>query len=401
LQKGGDHSLAHVIFSSVGSAGDVLPFLRIGEKLRERGHEVSLISHCCYRTSAEEAGFHFRAIDNEEEYGRFVSDEPLLNAPRSIPEFLRRHSLPKVPFECAFHRDRYRAGKTLLVTRDMFDTAARISAEQLDIPRAVLFIAPSQITTWTVRAELFRTFLVHDINRIRGESGLAPVRDWDSWLAYPEFNIALWPDWFAATDGPPRAGLAHAGFLLDDTLTGDLSDDVQRILNNDNPPVLITGGTGMYLGRDFYAVSAEACRLLNRSAILVTQHDPQVPKDLPEWVRRFSYLPFGKVMPRVRAVIHHGGRGTMSCALAAGVPQLILAMGADRPDNASRLQRLGVAESLPPARWKPEILAESLHRLTSSPAVSSRCRELAVRTATGDAAATACDWIEAKLNEQS
>jgi rhamnosyltransferase subunit B len=47
------------------------------------------------------------------------------------------------------------------------------------------------------------------------------------------------------------------------------------------------------------------------------------------------------------AIIHHGGMGTSARTLSAGVPQLVLAFGAERSDTAQRLTRLGVAEFLP------------------------------------------------------
>jgi UDP:flavonoid glycosyltransferase YjiC (YdhE family) len=75
----------------------------------------------------------------------------------------------------------------------------------------------------------------------------------------------------------------------------------------------------------------------------------------------------------MEAVIHHGGIGTLAQALAAGVPQLVLASGFDRPDNATRLQRLGVAEHLPPSCWKPAAAVEALRRLLESPDVRERC----------------------------
>jgi UDP:flavonoid glycosyltransferase YjiC (YdhE family) len=97
------------------------------------------------------------------------------------------------------------------------------------------------------------------------------------------------------------------------------------------------------------------------------------------------------------AVIHHGGIGTLGCALSAGVPQLVLPLGADRPDNAERLQRLGVAEYLPPPQWKPELIADALRRLLDSPAVLHRCKEFAKRLENANAVKVACDVIERQL----
>ena len=243
--------------------------------------------------------------------------------------------------------------------------------------------------------ELFGSVLAPDINRLRGEIGLPPVGDWCSWLGYPNRSIALWPDWFASPDPTWPVEIVPVGFWADNEAeTDEVPDEVQAILDDSEPPILITGGTGTYMGAEFYAVSAEACRLSNRWGILVTRYEDQVPKCLPDSVLRFSHLPFGKLMPHVEAVIHHGGRGTLSCAIAAGIPQLVLAMGADRPDNASRLQRLGVAEYMPPHAWQPSMVAEKLQQLTSSRGVRERCKDLARRVGDTDSLTAACNVIE-------
>ena len=57
-------------------------------------------------------------------------------------------------------------------------------------------------------------------------------------------------------------------------------------------------------------------------------------------------------MPQTAAVIHHGGIGTLAAAARVGIPQLMLAYGADWPDNGHRLAALGVGVGVvePPPR---------------------------------------------------
>lgn len=390
---------AHVLLRSVGTGGDVLPFLRIGGRLKARGHSVTLISHCVYRGMAEQAGLDFAALDTAEQYARFIEDGPLLNTPPGIPEFIRRHSLPKVALEYELIRQRWRAHSTVLVTGDLFDAAARIAAEKLGIPLLWVFVAPSQITTGQMRRELFGGVLAADIGRVRSALSLAPIIDWRLWLEYSQPSIALWPHWFAAPDATWPQGITPVGFVLDNEAeTDEIPSEVEAILDRGEPPILITPGTGAYLGAEFTSVSAAACQQLNRAGILVARYDKQVPHSLPPLVKRFNRLPFGKLMPRMAAAIHHGGRGTLSCALAAGTPQLVLAHGADRPDNAARLQRLGVAEYLPSSAWRLSTVAEKLDRLVSLPAVRERCRDLADRVKGTDPLTDACQLIEGCLH---
>ena len=60
--------------------------------------------------------------------------------------------------------------------------------------------------------------------------------------------------------------------------------------------------------------------------------------------------------------------------VGAGIPQLVLPKGADRPDNASHLKKLRIAEFLPPPKWQPAIIAHAMLRLLRSPEVGANCR---------------------------
>lgn len=383
-----------MIIISCGSGGDVLPFLYLGRRLKERGHKVTLLSHHCYNESASRSGLDFVPLDSPSEYGQFIEDQPLLNTPKGISEFLRRHSLPKVPLHYQLIAQLYSERDTVLVTRDLFDAAARLACEKLSIPAMWVFMSPSQITTLKLRLELFARVLAPDINRLRTAVGLSTMTDGYSWLRYPDRSIALWPEWFAPAKYNCPLNVTPIGFLIEEGCdTDEISSEMTR-LDEGDPPILITAGTGAYLGAEFYTASAEACGILNRRGILVTQYQRQVPKHLPDFVRWFSHLPFRALMPNMGAVIHHGGMGTLSCAMASAVPQLVLPMGADRPDNAARLQRLGVAEVLPPPQWKPEMIAAALRRLMNSRVVRDRCKNLAERLRDSNAASAACELIE-------
>jgi len=387
--------LGNILLRSVGTDGDVLPFLRIGERLKARGHTVTLLSHCRYRSMAEQAGLDFAALDTPKEHARFIQDCPLLNTPPGIPEFIRRHSLARVAREYELIRQRCRSDNDVLVTRDLFDTTARIAGEKLGIPVLWVFIAPSQVMTAEMRAELFGGVLAADINLVRRELGLSPAGTSRFGLEYPKPSIALWPDWFAEPEATWPEGVVPVGFVLDNEAeTDEIPREVQAILDSGAPPILITPGTGTFLEAEFAIASAGACERLNRSGILVVRHAKQVPRCLPSSVQQFSRLPFGKLMPHMAAVIHHGGRGTLSCAISAGTPQLLLVQGADRPDNAMRLKCLGIAEYLPPHAWRPDLVAAKLGELINSATVRNRCRDIADRVKSMDPLTAASELIE-------
>src|SRR6185295_5440575 len=91
------------------------------------------------------------------------------------------------------------------------------------------------------------------------------------------------------------------------------------------------------------------------------------------------------------------GIGTAARALASGTPQLVLPFGYDRPDNGTRIRRLGVGDCLPPSRWQPSTIADSLRQLMESPAVRERCTDFRHRMNSERSSARACDVIELAL----
>jgi UDP:flavonoid glycosyltransferase YjiC (YdhE family) len=92
--------------------------------------------------------------------------------------------------------------------------------------------------------------------------------------------------------------------------------------------------------------------------------------------------------------VHHGGIGTLSQALAAGIPQLVMPRGFDQPENAATLERLGVGATLSTERYRAPHLAKTLQALVTRAEVADRCRHWAERMRGVDALNAAAHEIE-------
>jgi rhamnosyltransferase subunit B len=99
-------------------------------------------------------------------------------------------------------------------------------------------------------------------------------------------------------------------------------------------------------------------------------------------------------LPRAAALVHHGGIGTLSQGFAAGLPQLVMPMSFDQPDNAARLKRMGAGLALPRRRFRSAIVATALAQLLDSAEIAARCREIAGRIIPNRAVEMACEVIE-------
>ena len=110
--------------------------------------------------------------------------------------------------------------------------------------------------------------------------------------------------------------------------------------------------------------------------MIITPYRDQLPAKLPASAMQVSYASFELLLPRLAALIHHGGIGTSAQCLAAGLPQLITPWAHDQFDNASRQRRLGVAKSIAPLA-NTNAWIRVLRPLVHDYGVGARCRNLA------------------------
>jgi UDP:flavonoid glycosyltransferase YjiC (YdhE family) len=207
--------------------------------------------------------------------------------------------------------------------------------------------------------------------------------------------LGLFPDWFAPppSEWPPH--FVPVGFsFYDGPGFQELNQELQAFLRDGDPPVVVSQASNMKHAKDIFATSIKAIASLGRRALLLTPHREQIPEPLPPGCRHFDYVPFGTVLPRSAAHIHHAGMGTIAQALRAGTPQLAVPRAFDQPDNARRLQKLGVAAVLSRRRFGPHVVASRLRRLIESPQVKAQCALQAARCQNMDGLAAASDHLE-------
>ncbi|HKX33397.1 MAG TPA: nucleotide disphospho-sugar-binding domain-containing protein [Blastocatellia bacterium] len=372
--------MANIILTTMGTGGDVFPYITIGAALKARGHRVVLLTHSYYSDVARDAGVNFEAIDSLEESERMMRDGPLLNTPKSLLAFLDCHILPKIPIEIELIRKHYLPGETVLVARSGPGFAARMAAELMPMPLVSIFMTPADVLGLTLVEQLVNLSIGSRLNEFRRQLDLPVVERWEPWLRY-QTGIGLWPDWYCSSDSTWKCEPRLAGFILsDDPAQGVVEDSLLQIMRSDRPVVLITGGTGVFGGSNFFEATIEAGRLAGCRVLVVSRHRELLPPRLPEDCFYFPRVPsLGAVMPHVSAICHHGGMGTIGQAIAAGIPQLISGAGGDRPDNAARLKAMGCAESVPPRQLTPERVAAALSYLMSSEAVRRCCQSLSAR----------------------
>ncbi len=414
-----------IVLNPLGSHGDVHPFIGYGIELARRGHEVVVVTNEHFGPLACAAGLGFIKL-GDEAFFRMLRDDPNLWHKTRAPEFIfSKGVFPMIPRAVATLREQIVPGQTVLVSGSL-GLAARLVQDLTGVPHATVHLSPlafrsliappkvpgmvmpptKLLRKWTYSfgdAVVVDRIITRPLNAERKALGLSPVNRilWDWWHS-PTRVIGAFPDWFAPRQVDWPAQVVLTGFpLYDERDVTPVSPDVDNFLNTGDTPIAFTPGSAMVHGRDFFTAAAGACVNLNRRGILLTRHGEQIPTDLPKGVIHVGYAPFSQLLPRCAAIVHHGGIGTTAQGLAAGVPQVVMPMAHDQPDNAARLVRLGVGATLLPKKFTTDNLAKALGTLLADPSTLPRAKSLATKLHQVDAIAATADAIEAMAHVRS
>jgi rhamnosyltransferase subunit B len=399
----------HALLIPYGVAGDVLPLVRIGIALKDRGHRATLVGCGYFQPIAEKEGLGFIELYPAEDYTREIFGEPN-NRFRTV-QFLRvvRDKLLEFMSKTyALIAAHHIPGETVVAAQGWL-MGARIAQEKLGVPLATVHMQPMLFGSVHDRGvpvflrKIFQWWF-HDladrglgpgVNAFRTSLGMAPVADILRWWHSPQLVLGLFPEWYSAPqpDWPPSSRLVGFPLVDREREAAGPPDELDQFIAEGDPPIIFSQGSAIRDVRDFFKVSAEVAYRLGRRAIFLTPHVEQIPKELPPGVRHFGFVPFR--LPRMAAAhVHHGGIGTMAYTLAAGIPQLTVPLTLDQPDNCWRLKRLGVSDTLRPRQYKTRHVVRKLGALLESPAVTERCRFYAAKCHQEKPLENICDALE-------
>jgi rhamnosyltransferase subunit B len=404
--------------ATIGSAGDLFPFLWIGRALQARGHRVEFLGPVQHAPFVEASGLSFHGLPADPA----VLDHPDLWHPtRGLAVVWRATrpamaQLPGLVEALAGDKDH-----VLLVHPLALPEAELCRTARPDLRIAAAYLAPSNLPTvhdplllgpWPVprwvphgvrrwlwqmlAARFIDPVALPDLNAARAARGLPPIRNLIAHLmAIPDLSLALFPDWFAAPPPDWPQPLHQAGFPLYDPAPDALpSVELRAFLDAGPLPVVFTPGTGNRQARAYFEAAAQAVNQLGLRAIFLTPHRDQLPAALPANICCQEYVPLKSLLPHVAALAHHGGIGTTAEALRAGTPQLVVPLAHDQFDNAARVVALGAGASLHAARVTPARMAAALRRVVGVEQVARQSAQVARRFAAPSPIDALCDALE-------
>jgi UDP:flavonoid glycosyltransferase YjiC (YdhE family) len=151
------------------------------------------------------------------------------------------------------------------------------------------------------------------------------------------------------------------------------------------PLVYITYGTVATTApeaQELYQTALSAVRELPVRALLTTGRGFDLRKlgSVPANVRVEAWVPQAEVFPHTAVMVCHGGSGTVLGGLAAGVPQVVVPLGADQPFNARSIAASGAGLALN----KPDAatLRSAIERVLGDPGFREAARVTSLEMST-------------------
>ena len=160
-------------------------------------------------------------------------------------------------------------------------------------------------------------------------------------------------------------------------LTTDADDEIASWISAGTPPIYFGfGSMPVESPADAIAMIGAACAALGERALICSGASNFTGATDLDHVKVVGAVNHAAVFPACRAVVHHGGAGTTSASMRAGVPTLILWIAFDQPIWASVVKRLGVGTSRRFSKTTRESLVADLRRILA-PRYTTRAREVA------------------------
>ena len=422
--------MSRVLVSTLGSLGDLHPYLAIGRELAARGHAVTLGTHALYEERIRGEGLGFLAVPPDlTDFGDPVDMmAKAMNGPDGSRFVIEKLVLPYV--EAAYATLKAAAAGTDLLVGHPLTFAVASAAEKLGKPwlstalqPVILFSAldPSvyPVAPWIEpiarrHPAVQRGFLglatramrhwMRPLDRLRRAEGLPPfgadpLREatFSPWGTLVLFSPELAPP---QADWPEPSIVCGFPFHDKDEPGRTPPAGLEEFLAAGSPPIVFTlGSSAVHLAGDFYEVGARAALRLGRRALLLVGRETRnaLPSPLPPDVAAFDYVPYADVLPRAAAVVHQGGVGTTAQAMRAGRPMLVVPFAHDQYDHAARITRRGIGLSLERSRYDEKNVVALLGRLLEEPSFASIAAEVGARVRAERGAAAAADAIERVL----
>ncbi|MBD1926377.1 glycosyltransferase family 1 protein [Trichocoleus sp. FACHB-90] len=415
----------HITILTIGSRGDVQPYVALGLGLQAAGHKVCLATHAIFENFVRSQGLDFAPLAGNlkelfaTEEGQVIFSESGRNTIRFTRNFIGNFIGPIMEDLLA---DSWRAcqGAEAIISMPLAIAGYHI-AEKLGVPFYSAWTNPATQTrafpipwaptglrlggtynwlTYILFQQLVWQSIRSSVNQWRQKTlNLPPmpltVPSWfyksPTFYCYSPAVLPKppdWPDWVYVT----------GYWFLDRPPDWQPSADLVDFLAAGSPPVYVTFGSIIDRNPEALAkLVLEAIALTGVRAILDTGWGGLSNPELSEQVLCVTSdsAPHDWLLPQMAAMVHHGGSGTTFAGLRAGLPSIIVPSFGETFFWGQRVADLGVGPPpIPKKQLTVERLADAIHTATSDKTMQARVAALSQQIRSEDGVARAVEGFQ-------
>ena len=417
--------MAKILFTTIGSLGDLHPPMGLAQEMKRRGHDVTMAVSEYYRNYIESAGLKFKAVrPNIEPHNKLILRAVLepIHGSRVLHEDYIFPSMPQ------YYDDLYPLVKESdLFVSSILGYVAPLLAKTTKTPWVNALLSPMALWSayeppvlppvrwfrflWGKTPRLNR-FIINSIFRsfesmgepmqlLREKVGLPRVNLYTEGQTSKPLLLCLWSTLFGARQPDwPKAALP-AGFVFYDPKENEpLNSEIETFLAQGPAPLVFTlGSTQVEDAMGHIELFIEVAKRSHQRAI-ITVGKTHLQKFRPKSTEKLlfvDYAPYEKLFPRASLIIHQGGVGTTAQALLSGKPMIVTPTVMDQIDNAVRVNRMGCGTFLLHHQLNAERLIEEISMLLKKTSVHEKCREIGREIAAENGVQRAADALEKLL----
>lgn len=420
-----------VLFVAIGTRGDVQPYIALGRGLKAGGYDVRVATHARFASFVTDNGLEFAPLSGDptaalrsKEGQRFV-EERKAGFTRNTKRLLG--VVASEAEQCVLDCNAAVSGVDLIVVSPLGLAVGHPVAEAHQIPLIRAYYGLSGTPTgdspalrilggrslgrrgnrlsYAVARQIMWMVIRPTMNsRCRRPLGLPPLSLRDPMTVLDRQGAPILHGYSAAviprpTDWPEYAHVTGFWFLPSPA-DWSAPPELEAFLDAGKPPVYV--GFGSIPGFDDRQIRALVDAAVKKSGRRVLLYDAALvqasgghPVAVSDELLAVAEIPFDRLLPRVAAVVQHGGAGTIASALAAGVPTQVVPFLPDQRQWAETVVGLGVAPApLSPEELDSDRLAAAMIRMTSDQHMMRTARDLGERIRAEDGVGNAVRIID-------
>jgi UDP:flavonoid glycosyltransferase YjiC (YdhE family) len=316
--------------------GNVPPLLALAVALQTAGYDIRVLGPEGLRARFAAAGIAFNAHRSHEEWKggapvMFPSDDEQRMA------FLRglaadvTAELERAPVDVA--------------VVDYMQPDAMCAVERAGTPLVAFVHTLYWRVARTETSPIHMSGSVDDINRLRADIDLPALEALPDLLRAAACVLVVTTKDLDAPDGPVAGNVRYVGPLLEDAGNASWTSPWD---NDPTPLVHVCTSTVVppHMAAPVLQRVLDATADLPVHVFVTAADDTRAELRISENAVASPYVHHGVLLPHVDLFVNHGGLGSVSAGLAAGVPMVCMPLFAEQPENAEHAQRLGVAREV-------------------------------------------------------